>query len=99
MLLGEALETYTRRRPDEVLLASVLVDGSQEEVLIFRGVSSFLTRPTPADPGTPVIPADARLVGVARHRAPYSPTAPQVIASGLEGEALARLLAEAGLHL
>ncbi|MBW4698194.1 MAG: hypothetical protein KME03_09920 [Aphanocapsa lilacina HA4352-LM1] len=99
MPLGDALEAYTRKRPGEVLLVRVLLDGSEEEVLVFRGASSFLTRPTPADPGQPVIPAGAQLLGVERQRAPFSPVNPQVIAAGLQGEELATLLAEVGIDL
>lgn len=99
MLLGEALEAYTRKRPDEVLLVRVIVDASAEEVIVFRGASSYLTRSTPSDPGQPVIPGDADLVSVDRHRAPFSPVNPQVIGTDLGSDALAGLLAEVGLHL
>ncbi|AGY56275.1 hypothetical protein [Gloeobacter kilaueensis] len=99
MGLAEALETYTRRRPEEVLLVRVRIDGSEEEALVFRGETSYLTRPTPADPALPVIPADAELLSVDRQRAPYSPVNPQIIASGLGRAELTQLLAEAGISL
>jgi hypothetical protein len=97
--LSEALEAYTRKRPAEVLLVRIVLEGGEEEVLVFRGASSFLTRATPTDPGEPVIPATARLLGADRLRAPYSPVDPQVIATDLGPDELRALLADAGIAL
>lgn len=99
MELGEALETYTRKRPIEVLLVRLRIDGSDEEVLVFRGASSYLTRATPTDPGQPVIPNDAELLGVDRQRAPYDPVTPVMLDANLQKEALGKLLAEVGIAL
>lgn len=98
-MLGEALETYTRLRPREVLLVRVEINGLSEEVLVFRGASSSLTSPTPVDPGQPVIPPGARLLNVDRLKAPYLPNDPQVIATGLDQDQLERLLAEENIVL
>jgi hypothetical protein len=99
MQLSEALETYTRKRPTEVLLVRVRIDGSDEEVLVFRGASSYLTRATPTDPGQPVIPKSAELLGVDRQQAPYNPMTPIVLDTNLQMEALRKLLTEVGIAL
>jgi hypothetical protein len=99
MQLSEALETYTRKRPTEVLLVRVRIDGSDEEVLVFRGASSYLTLATPTDPGQPVIPVDAELLGVDRQQAPYNPITPIVLDANLQMEALRKLLTEVGIAL
>jgi hypothetical protein len=99
MQLSEALETYTRKRPTEILLARVRIDGSDEEVLVFRGASSYLTRATPTDPGRPIIPDGAELLGVDRQQAPYNPITPTVLDANLQMEALRKLLNEVGIEL
>lgn len=99
MQLSEALETYTRKRPKEVLLVRVRINDSDEEVLVFRGASSYLTRATPTDPGQPVIPASAELLGVDRQQAPYNPVAPTLLGTNLQMESLSKLLAEVGIDL
>jgi hypothetical protein len=99
MQLSEALETYTRKRPKEVLLVRVRIDGSDEEVLVFRGASSYLTRATPTDPGQPVIPDGAELLGIDRQQAPYNPITPIVLDANLQVEALRKLLTEVGIAL
>ncbi len=99
MLLGEALEAYTRKRPNEVLLLRVLVEGSEEEVLVFRGASSYLTRATPTDPGEPIPPLESELLSLDRQRAPYSPINPSVIAANLDLGGVQQLLLEVGVTL
>lgn len=97
--LSEALETYTRKRPTEVLLVRIRVDDSDEEVLVFRGASSYLTRATPTDPGQPVIPESAELLGVDRQRAPYDPITPVILDANLQMEDLRKLLTEVEIAL
>jgi hypothetical protein len=97
--INEALETYTRKRPTEILLVRVRIDGSDEEVLVFRGASSYLTRATPTDSGQPVIPDGAELLGVDRQQAPYHPITPIVLDANLQMEALRTLLTEVGIAL
>ncbi|MBC8121815.1 MAG: hypothetical protein H7Y22_08275 [Gemmatimonadaceae bacterium] len=99
MLLGEALEAYTRKRPNEVLLLRVCANGSEEEVLVFRGASSYLTRATPSDPGEPIPPVESELLSLDRQRAPYSPINPNIIAANLDLDAVRELLLEVGLAL
>ncbi|MBC7881358.1 MAG: hypothetical protein H7Y37_08490 [Anaerolineae bacterium] len=99
MQLSEALETYTRKRPKEILLVRIHIDDSDEEVLVFRGASSYLTRATPTDPGQPVIPDSAKLLGVDRQQAPYDPVTPTLLDTNLQMASLTKLLAEVGIEL
>ena len=55
----ERLEEYTRLHPAEVLLVTATVDGEPDQVMVYRGFSSSLMRPTAADPEIPVLPDTA----------------------------------------
>jgi hypothetical protein len=44
------LEQYTTKRPQEVLLVKIEIDGELDEIAIFKGFSSSLMRPTAFDP-------------------------------------------------
>jgi len=92
--INKRLEQYTVKRPQEVLLVTVEIDGEQDEVAIFRGFSSSLMRPTAFDPDVPVIPEEAKLISLDRLKGPYNPESPQYIEQGLSTEAIARLLEE-----
>ncbi|MBF2099016.1 MAG: hypothetical protein IGQ88_11665 [Gloeomargaritaceae cyanobacterium C42_A2020_066] len=103
MTPGERLEAYSRLHPEEVLRVTLrLADQADavdevDEVLVFRGFSSSLGRPTASDPEVPVIPADAHILTVDRLRAPYTPQAPQVVAGGLTWPACESWLMQQGL--
>ena len=96
-LINKRLEQYTVKRPQEVLLVTVEIDGERDEVAIFRGFSSSLMRPTAFDPDIPVIPQEAKLISLDRLQGPYNPESPQYIEQGLSTEAIVKLLAEAGV--
>jgi hypothetical protein len=100
MTPGERLEAYSRLHPDEVLRVTLQVADqvdAMDEVLVFRGFSSSLGRPTAYDPDVPVIPADAHILTVDRLRAPYTPQAPQVLVAGLTWPVVDTWLTEQGL--
>ncbi|GAQ86150.1 hypothetical protein KFL_002730080 [Klebsormidium nitens] len=67
------LESYTELVPGEVLSVRAEVDGEDDEVIIFKGFSSSLMRPTATDPGEPVLPKSAKVSGIDRIKAPYKP--------------------------
>jgi len=94
---AEQLERYTRDRPQEVLLVSLDIDGEADEVMVFKGFSSSLMRPTAADPDVPVIPPTARIRRVDRLEAPYRPTAPRYIQQGMTWEECQAWLRAAGI--
>ncbi len=93
--INKRLEQYTLKRPQEVLLVRVEVDGDSDEVAIFKGFSSSLMHPTAFDPDVPVIPQQANIISIDRLKAPFNPQSPQYIEQGLSLEAMQDLLTEA----
>lgn len=77
--VGSRLEQYTLQHPQEVLLVYLTVAGVDDEVVIFKGFSSSLMRPTAFDPDIPAIPDGATLHTVDRLEGPYQPDAPQYL--------------------
>lgn len=77
------LEQYTQKRPTEVLLVSAAIAGEPDQIMIFKGFSSSLMRPTAFDPDIPVLPEHAVIVHIDRLRSPYIPDYPQYIQAGL----------------
>ncbi len=92
--INKRLEQYTVKRPQEVLLVTVEVNGDRDEIAIFRGFSSSLMRPTAFDPDVAVISPQAKIISIDRLKSPYNPESPQYIQQGLTVEAMSRLLAE-----
>ncbi len=91
------LEQYTLKRPQEVLLVRAEIAGEPEEVVIFRGFSSSLTRPTDPDPDVPVLPESAHIIAIDRLLGPYNPEHPQYLETGLTIAAVTVLLTEVGV--
>ncbi|MEM9907095.1 MAG: hypothetical protein AAF921_18930 [Cyanobacteria bacterium P01_D01_bin.44] len=90
--LAARLESYTLKHPQEVLLVKAEIDGEPDEILIFRGFSSSLMRPTAFDPDVPMISPGANIIQIDRLQAPYQPDAPQYLEQGLSlNEFLSRL--------
>lgn len=93
----ERLEQYALRHPQEVLLVSAQVAGVADEVTIFRGFSSSLSRATAFDPDVPILPAEATIAAIARIRAPYQPDNPQYLERDIAWEDMDRRLQAMGL--
>jgi hypothetical protein len=83
MTAGLRLEQFSLRQPGLVLLVQALVNGESDEVLIYRGFSSSLVRPTAADPEVPVLPEMAEIEAIDVMVGPYSPAAPRYLHQGL----------------
>ncbi|MGB3614058.1 MAG: hypothetical protein WBA10_09710 [Elainellaceae cyanobacterium] len=96
MSLITRLEQYTLKRPQEVLLINAQVDGDEDAVVVFRGFSSSLMRPTAFDPDTPVLPPSADILSVDRLQGPYDPANPQLIEGNLNREQVEELLSQVG---
>ena len=73
---GLRMEQYTLKRPEQVLLVHALVDGEEDEIVIFRGFSSSLVRPTAFDPDVPVLPENAEIQSIDILMGPYTPDNP-----------------------
>jgi hypothetical protein len=97
-MISTRLEQYTlKKRPPEVLLVSIEVNGEVDQVAIFKGFSSSLMRPTAFDPDVPVLPDDARIIRLDRLTAPYNPQSPHYIQQGLTWSEMEPLLQAVGV--
>jgi hypothetical protein len=94
---GQRLEKYTGKRTQEVLVVSAEIAGELDTILIFKGYSSSLMRPTAFDPDVPVLPADATIIAIDRAQGPYNPANPRYLQQGLTWEAMQPLLSEVGV--
>jgi hypothetical protein len=94
---GHRLEKYTAKRPQEVLVVSAEIAGELDKIMIFKGFSSSLMRPTAFDPDVPVLPADAKIIAIDRVQGPYNPANPRYLQQGLTWEAMQPLLSEVGV--
>jgi hypothetical protein len=95
--IGKRLEEYTSKRPQEVLIVTAEIAGEQDEIAIFKGFSSSLTRSTAFDPDVPVLPDEANIKSIDRLASPYNPQTPRYIQQGLSWEAMQVLLSEVGI--
>jgi hypothetical protein len=90
--VAQQFENYTTKCPDEVLLVRAEIEGELDEVMIFKGFSSSLMRPTAFDPDVPVIPDDAEIISIDRLTAPYNPKNPIYIEQNISWESFQALL-------
>lgn len=95
--IGRRLEQYTIARSQEVLIVTAEVDGEGDRVVIFKGFSSSLVRPTASDPDVPVLPDRAEIIHIDRATTPYNPENPHYIEQGLTLAAMESLLQEVGV--
>lgn len=96
-LIVQRLEKYTSKYPQEVLIVKAEIDGECEEITIFKGFSSSLTRPTAFDPDIPVLPESAVILQIDRVASPYNPKNPRYLQQGLTLETMESLLAQVGV--
>ena len=80
---AQQLEEYSAAHPQEVLIVRLTIDGEADEVMIFKGFSSSLMRPTSFDTDVPVISDRAEIVEIDRLAAPYKPNQPHYIQQGI----------------
>jgi hypothetical protein len=81
--MEKQLEDYTIKHKNEALILTIVVDETEQQLVVFRGFTSSLTNPTPANPEDPVIPAGAELKTIDRVKAPFNPNNPNYIDRGL----------------
>jgi hypothetical protein len=94
---GQRLEQYTLRHPQEVLCIEVTIAGEPDEIMVFKGFSSSLMRPTASDLEVPVIPDEAQIEAIHRYQAPYHPANPQLIEGAIAWATFAARLESLGL--
>ncbi|MCS6812831.1 MAG: hypothetical protein NZ772_04565 [Cyanobacteria bacterium] len=93
---GARLERYTIRCPDEVLIVTAEVNGELDQVMIFKGFSSSLMRPTDANPDVPILPESANILYIDRLRGPYTPASPHYLEQGISWEVMQQRLTDMG---
>ena len=86
MSIISRLEQYTLKRPQEVLLVQAIVDAAPDQIVVFKGFSSSLVRPTAFDPEVPTLPPEALITQIDRLEGPYQPESPRYIEQGLSLE-------------
>lgn len=90
--LASQLEDYTLKHPQEVLIVHAAFEGETDQIVIFKGFSSSLMRPTAFDPEVPVLPSSAVVLHIDRLQGPYQPQSPQYLERNITlGDFLARL--------
>ena len=94
---GYRHEQYTLKQPSIVLLVQAVIDGEADEVMIYRGFSSSLMRPTAADPEVPVLPEGAEIQSIDVMVGPYNPVAPQYLQRELSWLDMKPILENAGV--
>jgi hypothetical protein len=96
--IAKQLETYTLKRPTEVLLIHTLDGEEEDQILIFKGFSSSLMHPTDFNPDNPVFSPNAELISIDRIQSPYLPNNPNYIEQNLPWSAMAQHLIAAGIQ-
>jgi hypothetical protein len=91
------LEKYTLKFPQELLMVHAQVEKEADIVLVFKGFSSTLMRPTAFDPEVAVLPEDAVIDCIDRLKGPYTPSSPEYIEQGISPEAFIAKLTAVGL--
>lgn len=77
--LSTRLENYTLKYPQEVLLVHAQISDEADEIMVFKGFSSSLMRPTAFDPEVPMLPHSATILSIDRLQGPYRPQSPVYI--------------------
>ncbi|MGK7930371.1 MAG: hypothetical protein AB4041_02905 [Microcystaceae cyanobacterium] len=88
----QQLEQYTIKHPQEVLLITVSFGEEMDQLMIFKGFSSSLMRPTEFDPDVPMLSDEAKIISIDRIQSPYNPNNPNYIEKGLNWEHMETLL-------
>jgi len=95
--LSDRLENYTLKHPQEVLLLYTQTDGEEDQIIIFKGFSSSLVRPTAFDPEVPVLPESANILKIDRLKGPYQPQSPEYIEQDISPSDFLNRLEQLGL--
>ncbi|MGK7921374.1 MAG: hypothetical protein AB4080_15335 [Trichodesmium sp.] len=92
--IAHRLEQYTIKRPNQVLIVSVVIEEEPDQIAIFKGFSSSLMRATEFNPDLPVLPEDAKIISIDLVSSPFNPDNPNYIKQGLTWEEMQSLLRE-----
>jgi hypothetical protein len=84
--IGQKLEQYTLKHPQQVLIVTVEREETTDQVIIYKGFSSSLTGQTAFDPDIPIIPPEAKIISIDILEGPYQPNAPRYLQQGITWE-------------
>ncbi len=91
------LENYTLKFPQELLIVHAQIETAADIVLVFKGFSSALMRPTAFDPEVPILPENAVISWIDRLKGPYNPDSPDYIEQEIAAEVFITRLIALGL--
>ncbi len=74
--IGKKLEEYSLKNPQEILIVEIEIEGEKDQILVFKGFSSSLMKPTNFDPDLPVLLPTAKIIKIDRLKSPYNPSSP-----------------------
>ncbi len=89
---AKQLEQYTLQHPQEVLLVTVETAGEPDQIMIFKGFSSSLMKPTDFDADVPILPEQGTILSIDRLESPYNPHNPQYLEKGLSWQQMQAIL-------
>lgn len=95
--IATRLENYTLKFPQELLMIQAHIEDEADVIIIFKGFSSSLVRPTAFDPEVPILPNDAVISRIDRLKGPYQPQSPDYIEQNISLEAFVAKLTALGL--
>ncbi|WP_107666210.1 hypothetical protein [Cyanothece sp. BG0011] len=88
----QQLEQYTLTHPQEVLLITVKIEEDMDQLMIFKGFSSSIMKPTEFNPDVPMLSDQANIISIDRIKSPYNPNDPNYIEKGLTWKQMENLL-------
>lgn len=78
-------------------MVNATLDGEGDTIVVFRGFSSSLVRPTAFDPSVPVLPEQAQIDTIDRLQMPYTPSNPRYLEQDIPWATFCDRLTELGL--
>ncbi|MBV5257799.1 hypothetical protein FLX56_05100 [Synechococcus moorigangaii CMS01] len=96
--LAKQLEAYTLKRPQEVLLVNLGHGDIEDQIIIFKGFSSSLMRPTDFNPDKPILNATTPILSIDRLQSPYTPANPIFLEQNISLKQMQQYLIEAGVQ-
>lgn len=88
----QQLEQYTITHPQEVLLITIKIEEEMDQLMIFKGFSSSIMKPTEFNPDVPMLSDTANIISIDRIQSPYNPNNPNYIEKGLTWKQIESLL-------
>ncbi|MEB3224231.1 MAG: hypothetical protein VKJ86_00325 [Synechococcus sp.] len=94
---AKQLEAYTLKHPQEVLLVNLGQTEIEDQIIIFKGFSSSLMRPTDFNPDNPILSDTDPILSIDRLQGPYNPANPVFLEQNIPLEHMQVYLQDAGI--